>query len=99
MRERACKDDRVARYYGELIGPQEAARRVAAGTRYIVQANARHFLDAEAVKNQRGCYANDNGPKNNAHIATKINTCPDTGMSWVSVTSTRKLRIVQIFFP
>ena len=92
MCERARKDDRIARYYGELIGPEEAGKRRAAGAQYIMQANAQQFLDAAAYKNQRGCYANDGGTRNNARLSKTVNTCPVTGMHWVSILARKTIQ-------
>ena len=90
--ERVKKDERIARYYGELIGPEETARRRAAGAQYIVRANSKQFLDAEAYVRQRGRYANDGGVLNNARISTTVNTCPVTGMHWVSILTRRTIQ-------
>ena len=54
------------------VGPEEAAARKAAGAQYIVRANAKQFLDAEAHPDQRGRYANDGGKQNNARIRFRM---------------------------
>ena len=92
LRERAKSGERIARYYGELIDADEAERRAKAGAQYIVQANARQFIDARHYPEQRGRYANDGGPNNNAKIATKVNRCPDTGEYWVSILAKRTIQ-------
>ena len=85
MCERAKKGERIARYYGELIGPEETKRRRETGAQYILRASSKQFLDAEAYIHQRGRYANDGGRKNNARISTVVNKCPVTGLHWVSI--------------
>ena len=92
MLETAKAGERVARYYGELLGPKEAAIRKAAGSQYILRANSKQFIDAAAHPDQRGRYANDGGKNNNARIATTVNTCPITGMHWVSITARKRIR-------
>ena len=92
MREKAKKNDRLARYYGELIGPEEADRRKAAGAQYIVRANSKQYIDAQGYPQQRGCYANDGGPRNNARIATTVNKCATTGECWVSVLARKGIK-------
>ena len=91
MAEKAKKNERIARYYGELIGPEEAEKRQAAGAQYIVRANAKQYLDAECYPNQRGRYANDGGARNNARISTTLNVCAITGLHWVSILARRAI--------
>jgi hypothetical protein len=100
MRERAKPKDRIARYYGELIGPAEATARIAAGAQYIVQANSKQFIDAARYMCQRGCYANDGGKKNNAKIATTVNRCDVTGEYWVSIIAKKTIKTTaEVYVP
>ena len=92
VKEKAKKGERIARYYGELIDAEEAEKRIKAGAQYIVQANAKEFIDAQDYPQQRGRYANDGGIRNNAKIATKINKCPDTGEYWVSILAKKTIQ-------
>ena len=95
MCEKAKKGDRIARYYGELIGPEEAMLRKRAGAQYILRVNANQYLDGETFKNQQGCYANDGGPgtgRNHVKLAQGTpNRCPITGVHWVSITTKRTI--------
>ena len=100
VREKAKKDDRIARYYGELIGPEEAARRRANGAQYLVEANSKQWIDAAEFKQQQGCYANDGGKANNARISTKVNRCGVTGVHWVSVLARKSIKAEgEVFVP
>ena len=92
MSEKAKRNDRLARYYGELIGPAEANRRRAAGAQYIVRVNSNQYIDGEGYPQQHGRYANDGGRKNNAHIGTSINKCESTGTHWVSILARKSIK-------
>ena len=83
------KGERVARYGGEPLTCEEAARRK---SRYKLQIHANLILDAnsEQYDNLRGKFINDgkiNGRKPNVRFSAtrKPATCPDTGQLWISV--------------
>ena len=83
------KGERVARYGGEPLTCDEAARR---HSRYKLQIHANLVLDAksEQYDNLRGKFINDgkiNGRKPNVRFSAtrKPAICPDTGQLWISV--------------
>ena len=103
--ETAHKNDRVAKYSGELISKEEAHRRHKNGNCYIMQINKRQALDASKDPQFKGKRINSGGReawRNNARIRCNgsYQICPTTGRKWVSIKADKTIPpYSEIFMP
>ena len=92
--EDADQGDRVARYTGDLIDAEQAAK---SRSPYLLMINRRQVLDATDPSHEKGRYVNDGkvaGRRVNAAFGagSRPILCKDTGRYYVSIRATRRIK-------